>query len=374
MFGLPLESLLLYLAGALGFSKSIRNTIVEKLIESVKLLGSAGDLLKGNFLDVVFPKASAPLISPNVLQGSFLSAFNGVDGFFVGVTNTLTTHASDILNRLEPDEKLRSWRVFGYLFQLSFLIMFAYADLIQLVNNLAPYLPQDVTNNPWFQNLSVSLLITSVGTAIAAGFIFADFAEITNFGRWNDIKKTSMKFVVQTLVWLSFVMTLVIDVALALGRIPTFPDLASMLSPELSSQLVAASLISQSFVIVPLLIVTFLLLGGLVGIAVLYVIVIWLISFVFQIFRLIITGVLWLLIFGISYLVHLLIRAILWIVTVCLFVFGWIFAGTGETLVKLLEVGQKLLDIIYLPMDALIDAVISYFKKRQQPQVKLTPK
>lgn len=369
MATLTIESLLIYIAGVLGLSKRLRNGAVEKVIDGANLFDRAGNLLKGDFLRALFPRAIAPLINPAILQATFTSAFANISGYFQNVASTLNAHVANIARRIEPDDNLRAWRIFGYLFQLMFLIAFVYADLIQMVNNFAIILPQDVTEITWLQNLTISLLMTSVGTAIAASFIIAEFGEITHFGRWHELKQP-LKTIAQILVWLALILTLTIDVIVALARVTTIPSIAPLLSQETTTQLLLAAGFAQSFVIVPLLIITFLFLGGIVGIAIVYMIVVWFISLVFQVFHLVFALLIWLLIFGVSYIVELTFRTVLWIVTAFLFVLGWVFAGTGATLVKILEVLQKILDIIYFPLDALVEWITSKINRKQVAQAK----
>lgn len=367
-----LYPILLYLLGVLGLSKNLRSGVITKVIEGAELLGKAGDTLKVDFLEAVFPKATNKLTEPKVLQDAFSGVFLGINKGFESIVSSLRKHATDIIERIEPDEKLKAWRVFGYLFQLVFLCVFAYADLIQLVNNLAVILPQDIENNPLLNNLTLAVLITSIGSAMAASFIIADFAGITSFGRWNEIQSKLLKGVVHFLTWFAVLLTLLIDVVIAVARITASPDVAVLLPQETSNMLIVAANVAQSLIIVPLLIITFLFLGGIVGIAVLYVVIIWVVALLVQLVHLILIGLLWLLVFGVAYLFEVLIRTVLWLATAILFVLGWIFFGFGETLVKLLEVAQKLLDIAYFPMDAIVDWIASYLKKNTAKQNKMT--
>lgn len=364
-------SVLVYILGVLGLSKNLRDGAVVKIIDGVGLLGKAGEVLKGDFLSQVFPKATAKLIEPQTLQDIFKNSFSAFSTGIDNAAKTLSDHASDIIKKIEPVDELKAWRIFGYLFQLVFLCVFAYADLIQLINNLAVILPQDIENIPWLNNLTLAVLITSIGSAMAASFIIADFAGITSFGKWNEIQSKFLKGVIHFLTWFALVMTLSIDIVIAIARITASPDVAPLLTQETTSFLIVAANIAQSLIIVPLLIITFLFLGGIVGIAVLYVVAVWAISLLVHLIKLIIVSAIWLLIFGVAYLIELAIRLVLWVVTAFLFVVGWIVFGAGEILVKLLEVGQKLLDIVYFPMDAIVDWLTSYIQKNKGKQVKV---
>jgi hypothetical protein len=165
-----------------------------------------------------------------------------IHAFFNSLQDNIQLIITSVSTHIEPDEQLRSWRMFGYLFQLFFLALFAYADIIQVVNNLSLTLPQDVPNVPsWLTNLTFSLLLSSVGVPIAAGFILAEFAEITRFGKWNELKGNFRK-IVYGLVWFSLISVLVIDAILAISRITSIPGVAQALSPEVQLQLTLADL------------------------------------------------------------------------------------------------------------------------------------
>ena len=345
---ITLQYALYYVLAALGLSKSLRHEVVEKVIGVALLFEKMGDFLKQGLLEKLLPQAKGPIISLGVLQSAFENTFKGLNDGFQTAASGLQRHVSSISQKIEDDDTLRPWRMFGYIFQLAFLAAFAYADTIQIINNLALIFPQDVPNVPiWMQNLTVSLLMSSVGVAVAAGFILAEFGEVTHFGKWNELKG-GFRLTVQVLVWFSLISVLIIDALLAISRIKAIPDVAQMLLPDTIRQITLMASVASSLVIIPMIIITAMFLQGFVGFAILYMIVIWLLSIVLQAVQLVIIGMVWTFTYGIAYLIGFLFRIIVWVLVALLFMLGWAFAGTGMTLEKILMVAQVILDILYL--------------------------
>ncbi len=350
-----ISSIWLWIAALLpGLSKDLRNNAVEKVILVANLFERLGVFLKDDLLDRLFPKAREPIITQQALQNAFGNVFTNIDSWFNTAKTTLQDHAKFVAQKIEPDDQLRPWRMFGYLFQLLFLALFSYADTIRIINNLALIFPQDVPNIPaWLGNLTLSLLMSSVGVAIAASFIIAEFGGITHFGRWNELQGNLRK-VVYGLVWFSLVSVVLIDTVLAISSIKAVPQVAEAISPELSLQLTVVATVAANLVIIPMLIITAMFLQGFVGFAVLYIILLWLISLVVELLHLVFVWTVWVFTFGISYLIDFTLRAVLFIIVALLLMFGWFFAGTGLTLESILKVLQAILNVAYFPMDAII--------------------
>lgn len=360
-----ISSIWLWIAALLpGLSKDLRNNVIEKVILVGNLVEKLGVFLKDDIFDRLFPKARAPIITQQALQNAFGNVFANIDSWFNVAKTTLQDHAKFVAQKIEPDDQLRPWRMFGYFFQLLFLGLFAYADVIQVINNLALIFPQDVPNVPtWLANLTLSLLMSSVGIAIAAGFILAEFGGVTHFGKWNELTGNFRK-VVYGLVWFSLISVLLIDGILAISRIKSIPEVAQALSPEMSLQLTIAASIASSLVIIPMIIITAMFLQGFVGFAVIYIILLWLLSLVAELLHLIFVWTVWVFTFGISYLIDFILRAVLFIIVALLLMFGWFFAGSGLTIQKILEVLQAILNVVYFPMDAIIGWIARMFTKQ----------
>lgn len=350
-----MNAIWLWIAALLpGLSKDLRNNVIEKVVLVANLFERLGIFLKDDIFEKLLPKAREPIIAQQALQNAFGRVFTNIDSWFDTVRNALQDHAKFVAQKIEPDDQLRAWRMFGYLFQLLFLALFSYADTIRIINNLALIFPQDVPNVPaWLGNLTLSLLMSSVGVAIAASFIIAEFGGITHFGGWNKLQGNPRK-VIYGLVWFSLVAVVLIDTILAISSIKAVPQVAEAISPELSLQLTVAATIAANLVIIPMLIITAMFLQGFVGFVVIYIIILWLLSLVVELLHLIFVWTVWVFTYGISYLIDFILRAVLFIIVALLLMFGWFFAGTGLTLQSILGVLQAILNVIYFPMDAII--------------------
>jgi hypothetical protein len=339
-----------------GLSKDLRNNVVEKIILVASLFEQLGTFLKDDLFDRILPKARKPIITQQALQNAFSKTFTSINDGFNLAKKTLREHGKLIASKIEPDENVRPWRMFGYLFQMIILGLFVYADLIQMINNLAPQFPGSLSTIPsWLGNLPLSLLMSSVGTAIAAGLILADFGEVTYFGRWNSIKNDSLRKVVYGLTWFSFIFVLIIDTVLAVSRIVEMPNIVRVLPQQFSTYLIVAAGLASNLAVIPMIIITLLFFGGFVGLVVVYIVLLWAISLVLEIVHLIFLAIVWVFTFGISYLIDFLLRTVLFIIVALLLMFGWAFAGTGLTVQKILEVLQAILNVLYFPMDILVE-------------------
>lgn len=349
-FGLLLAALLP------GLSKGLRDNVIEKIIHLVSLVERLGIFLKDDLFDRILPKARKPIISQQALQTAFGNTFKGInDGFNLAKT-TLREHGSSISSNIEPENNKRPWRMFGYLFQMIILSLFVYADLVQMINNLAPQFPGSLSAIPaWLGNLPLSLLMSSVGTAIAAGLILADFGEITYFGKWKDIKNDRLRKVVYGLTWFCFIFVLIIDAVLAVSRMAEMPIIVKILPPELITYLTVAAGLSSNLAVLPMIVITLLFFGGFVGLVVVYIILLWIISLVVELVHLLFLAIVWVFTFGISYLIDFVIRVTLFVIVALLLMFSWFFTGTGLTIEKGLEVIQAILNVLYFPMDAIVE-------------------
>ncbi len=351
-----LSSFWLLIAALLpGLSKGLRDAVIERTIHVASLVENLGLFLKDDLFDRILPKARKPIISQQALQTAFSSVFKGINDGFNLAKSTLREHGKSIGSKIEPEDDKRPWRMFGYLFQLIILSLFVYADLVQMINNLAPQFPGSLSAIPeWLGNLPLSLLMSSVGTAIAAGLILADFGEITYFGKWKDIKNDRLRKVVYGLTWFCFIFVLIIDAVLAVSRMAEMPNIVKILPPEFITYLTVAAGLSSNLAVLPMIVITLLFFGGFVGLVVLYIILLWAISLVIELIHLLFLAIVWVFTFGISYLVDFVIRVTLFIIVALLLMFGWFFTGTGLTLEKGLELLQAILNVLYFPMDAIV--------------------
>ncbi len=344
-----------------GLSKTLRNEAMDKIVDVSRLFEEFGRFLDKGRLDTLQPHVNDPIIEHDKLKDSFGGIFTSITKNFDSIIGSLQYHATAITRRIEPDDDMRPWIMFGFLFQLGFLSLFAYADIIQLVNNLAPLLGADANSLPVaFQNLSISLLMSSIGIAIASGFIIAEFGGLTHFGGWNDLKD-GLRISVQGIVWFSFLSALVIDGVLALARIRTMPEVAPILSTEFSNSILFASAIASTAVIIPMLMVTFLFFQGFVGFPIIYTLFIHTLVLLIRFIQLLFVAIIGFFTYGLVSLWRLLVKIIIFLVVAIVFIGGGVLLIGGQIIVRLLDLAQTLLDILYFPMDSVVSWIVKRF-------------
>jgi len=347
-----IQKMLLWVVLALfpGLSRGARDDVLEKTVDTISLLTKLGEFLHKT-LQSLLPNAKAGIIEASSVKKHFERVFQGINEFFESIEQNLSQHTQLILQGIEPDGSLRAWKIFGSLFQLVFLVVFAFADIVQMVNNLSPLYPSDIAKLPKvFQTLSFSLLASSVGVAIAAGFILGDMGGITHFGGWAALKGGFRRFV-QGVLWFSLGSTLIIDAIVALSRVRTVPEIAQVLSPSISDSILVSAAIAANLVIVPMFLVTLLFWQGLVGFKVLYITVVTTIQLSVRISHLLFVGLTWMLTFGVAYVVDFILRMLLWVIVATVGVLGWTLIGTGKGSASLLRLLQSILNLIYQPLD-----------------------
>ncbi len=354
-----------YIAALLpGLSKNLRNEMIDKVILLSSLLEKLGNFVKGGLIDKIMPTTSKPIIPHTQIQTALSDTFTSIHTWFNDVKTGLLSHAEAIGKAIEPDDLLRPWKVFGYFFQLMFLGLFAYADVIQIINNLALIFPQDIPEVPaWMQNLTLSLLMSSVGIAVAGGFILAEFGGITHFGRWNELKG-GFRHTVYFLVWFSLFSILVIDGVLAISRIQSIPEVVRVLDSQVLDQLKVFAAIASSLVIIPMLIITALFLEGFKGFAVLYIILVRILVVVAELLHFTFILLVWVLTFGVAYLVGFILRVSLFSIVALLFIASWLFLSVGITFQNVLELIKAISNIAYLPMDFIVGWITKILTKQ----------
>lgn len=354
-----LQSSWIYLVVLLpGLSKKLRHEAMDKLIDITRLFEEFGRFLDKGRMERLEPRIHGPIIEYDNLRETFDGIFSSITNNFNTIIQSLQAHANEITRRIEKDDEKRPWVMFGFLFQLGFLFLFGYADIIQLVNNLAPLLGADANAiPPILQNLSISLLMSSIGVTIASGFIIAEFGGLTHFGGWNNLRG-KLRTAVQVIVWFAFLSALLIDGILALARIRTIPEVAPVLPPTFSTYILLASAIASTAVIIPMLLVTFLFFQGFVGVPIIYILLIHVLVLGVRFLQLLFVAIVGFFTYGISSLWGLVVKLIIFLAIAFVFIAGGLLLIGGQIISRLLDLGQTLLDIVYSPMDFLIDQLI----------------
>lgn len=197
------------------------------------------------------------------------------------ITNTLNAHARHVSNILAPKGHNLAWRIVGSMVIFGMLPLFIYADIAQGLNSLSTLLPGQVEIPEFLQELPIPIAISSVGSMLVLGMIMGDLLNLTDFVPWANLKgkKRTLLFVV---VLLTLVMALGFSVLLSLNR---WPHLYPPLPPVLAERLHSLASLSQSLVLIPLLITTLLLVRSFTGFFVIYLLAVTSLSLPIQLVR-----------------------------------------------------------------------------------------
>ncbi len=164
-----------------------------------------------------------------------------------------------MIEKIAPEDK-RVWRLFGSLIQLTALGLFVYADMVQGANNLSTLFPTIVVPE-YLRDITYSLLIASVGVAVALGMLLADILGFTHFTPSENIQG-KWKIVYLTAIGLTILLAFTLSTILALSRVT---ELVKSLDDATRDTLLRNASYAQSLVIIPLLVTTLLLYWGAVG-------------------------------------------------------------------------------------------------------------
>lgn len=176
----------------------------------------------------------------------------------------LIGHFRVIKRNISPDPEKTINKVFGNLLLLSLLIVFSIADIIQTFNTISGLYP-DMVVPTFFRDLSVSVWVTSFGTIFVLGFALSDFLGLTNYGGWSDLADKPKK-VYSTLTVISFLFTIIILIVLGLERFQALSDL-----PDETVRIITLlANLAQTYLIIPLYLVTILVAHGISGLKVIY--------------------------------------------------------------------------------------------------------
>lgn len=174
-----------------------------------------------------------------------------------------------------PENKNAGQKVVGALIEFIALLAFLYADASQSAQTYSVLFPTS-TIPDWLNNIVVPLIVASAGTAFILGIFIGDALHLTHFGNWGSLKGTSRKIFL-TVTISNLLITILLSALVALDR----SDILGVKNETVRT----VAIYAQSFVIVPMLITTALLLRGAFGIFVLLAIFLWLLAIPFAIFE-----------------------------------------------------------------------------------------
>lgn len=174
-----------------------------------------------------------------------------------------------------PENKYAGQKVVGALIEFVALLAFLYADASQAAQTYSVLFPT-ATIPDWLNAIVVPLIVASAGTAFILGIFIGDALHLTHFGNWGSLKGTSRKVFFAVTIS-NLLITILLSALVALDR----SDILGVKNESIRT----VAIYAQSFVIVPMLITTALLLRGAFGIFVLLAILLWLFAIPFAIFE-----------------------------------------------------------------------------------------
>ena len=202
------------------------------------------------------------------------------------VVYPLNDHIVHVVDLISPEEEKRAWRITGDLMQLLFLTLFLYADLSLSFNNLSVTFP-GIRVPEFFSSITFPILVSSIGSSIVLGMIVGDLLGLTYFTEWNRVEGGARK-IVWAIVLTTLIVSITFSAMIALGRVSVFINV--------SNQYYMLSVVAQSLSVIPLLLTTALLYRGAFGLLIIWIalvgllmLVLQILSFVFRIFRTIVS-------------------------------------------------------------------------------------
>ncbi|MBX3036202.1 MAG: hypothetical protein KF758_04745 [Anaerolineales bacterium] len=340
--------------------------------EILKLIGSLANSIKGNSDTVAGAVKSGNNRIFKALKQLFDivltvlgSAIDTLDKAIINVTKQFTTKSENLPSR-----------ILGAVISFILLITFIYADAalaFQAIETLFPGI--DIPEI--FLNISVALVASSVATIAALGIMFWDTVGFTDLTPLGEMKGFA-KGVFIGVVAITSLFTLICVLLIALNRAPL---LAEFVEQAGFSILVRAEIhrwasLAHSFVIVPMLVTTFMMFRGIFGFFVLYMLVVGVMVLVLRAIRLLFQVLRVVMVPGVN---DTLSSGFLFAISEMVLIgLGWIVGTALACVAALTQVLQLLLDVITVPSIQIWDFIVPSIKmllsRSQQPHNNNTKK
>jgi hypothetical protein len=265
------------------------------------------------------------------------------------VESGLRTHIESLLTTICPDPTYRVWRVLGSFINVMALVMFLYADTAQAANNMVTLITTESIPGP-LRNVMIPLLISSAGTTLILGMMLGDFMGVTHFDIWGEVKGKRRVFLVGVVI-LNLLMTISCAMLLSLNRFKmlTNGDAMTRLPDGLSASIHQLAALSQSLVIIPLLITTTMLFRGFVGVVALYAVVVRVVLLTFHLAGLCCDMIKIAVTFGVVS-GDVLIRIVTLILQLTLFSLAWLLQTSTIVFTRLVDTLASLLNVVVYPL------------------------
>lgn len=167
----------------------------------------------------------------------------------------------DTLEQPTVFSKHAGQKMLGAILELTALLIFLYADAAQTANTISGLYPGTPIPS-WLTNITIPLIAASAGAVFLLGMFIGDLIGATHLTNLTKAGKLP-KWVLATLMITTLVLTIGLSTYSALYRVPI---LNGSIETEAGKLIANRANIAQSLTIIPLLITTFLLFRGVLGI------------------------------------------------------------------------------------------------------------
>lgn len=191
-------------------------------------------------------------------------------GSFKSISTVLRGHLTSVLAQVAPDAEHRSTQVLGSLFFLISAVLLLFTDLGQNANAITVLIPGEYVP-PVLRNIVIPLGAASAGSALILGMILFDLLRYTHFDTWDRFTGFLRALLIGVVVT-NFIAVLVCATLLSLVRYGAIvePFDIARLPRTTNGMLYQLAALSQSIVIIPLLMTTALLVRAPMGLLTVY--------------------------------------------------------------------------------------------------------
>jgi hypothetical protein len=355
--------LIYFIAFLFALAKEKRDDVLLKILDFASLLPALGSRVKDISIDFFFPKAKNHLLPISDITPIFSRSVSWLNLFFDSGKNWLIDLSKALLKTDQSDTYALSQKIFGAIFQLLLVLLFIYADAIQLYNTFSVLFPDDMIDKyPFLGVLTPSLLISSIGITITAGFLLAEYYGKTNFF-YSSKSRSKFDEILCIFIWISFVWAVINDGLISVVKITSMPIIAPILEPGIKSGIEMAAAISAQIIVVPMLLITFCLCESLSGLTLIVSLALSLLSLFWGFVHMGVIILLAIVLYGFPYIIDYFLRLLLFIIVFISLLSGLIILGIGTIIIYLLKLLQSLINLIYHPTDLLVMLIQGVFSR-----------
>lgn len=170
-------------------------------------------------------------------------------------------------NDVEPSDRpvifprYAGQKILGAMLELAALLIFLYADAAQTANTISGLFPGTPVPD-WLTNITIPLIAASAGAVFLLGMFIGDLIGATHLTNLTQAGRLP-KWVLTILMITTLVLTITLSTYSALYRVPVMEH---TLATDAGKLIATRATVAQSLTIIPLLITTFLLFRGVLGV------------------------------------------------------------------------------------------------------------